>query len=509
MPAPAPSRGARKNPACAVCRAKCRKCDRKRPTCGRCVEHGVRCEYPPRFQFHFHHVRQPSSTTDEGSTAVAEEVAEEEEEQQQHEWAVHDASPHDLIYTPSTHDESNTIDETSVASPQDVRMQHVLSLPGTHELLRYFDERVCEDLAIAPPPLANPFRVHVVPLAYTHVGVLEAVLGLTICHTRKSCLPGADLTRMLEHRLSAIQTLSSLFAKNDVGGLSPTEENEMLVTALLLVLHDMCESGISTHGAHLTGVAPYCNTLVARGPAAPHSTTSFVLTALAWLDMLRGFSGAEKLAHHDAVRQATRDTADFTLDILTGCPVRIFRRIGKLLQTGNAFLAEIASRADLVTAADETERFLRAWEPDDELYPTQHPEWRLVAQAWRHVALIRTMRFPDPFEHPCTDDRFRTSVAEILDACARVPRGTTFHKRLLFPLFIAGTETESPHLQDYVRMQLAEIANASAFTQDAMWTILNATWKEREQNTQHWANVPWMEYTCSTLLQRQHDYLFF
>ena len=71
-------------------------------------------------------------------------MAEEEEERQhqhqhqhQHEVEVHDASPHGLIYTPSTHDESTTIDETSVASPQDVRMQHVLSLPDTHELLRY------------------------------------------------------------------------------------------------------------------------------------------------------------------------------------------------------------------------------------------------------------------------------------------------------------------------------------------------------------------------------------
>lgn len=40
------------DPACLTCREKCRKCDRARPACNRCVSKGLKCGgYPPRFQF--------------------------------------------------------------------------------------------------------------------------------------------------------------------------------------------------------------------------------------------------------------------------------------------------------------------------------------------------------------------------------------------------------------------------------------------------------------------------
>lgn len=39
------------DPACATCREKCRRCDRAKPTCGRCAAKGLECKgYPDKFR---------------------------------------------------------------------------------------------------------------------------------------------------------------------------------------------------------------------------------------------------------------------------------------------------------------------------------------------------------------------------------------------------------------------------------------------------------------------------
>ncbi|KAJ5107335.1 hypothetical protein N7456_004010 [Penicillium angulare] len=40
------------DPACLTCREKCRRCDRGKPTCGRCATKGLGCMYPNKFRFH-------------------------------------------------------------------------------------------------------------------------------------------------------------------------------------------------------------------------------------------------------------------------------------------------------------------------------------------------------------------------------------------------------------------------------------------------------------------------
>ncbi|KAK4889426.1 hypothetical protein LTR27_011770 [Elasticomyces elasticus] len=264
---------------------------------------------------------------------------------------------------------------------------------------------------------------------------------------------------------------------------------------------------MSSHGVHLTGLASFCARFVLQPKSELSATKSFLLAALAWLDVLRGFSGAEKLTYSDEVRQVILNSRNYPLESFVGCPAVIFRRICKVLSAAKAHRAGTLSLPDFEQALSNTDTFLRAWSPEDEVYPTSDPHWQRLAHAYRHACLLRIIRFPDAFIIPCDDARVKLSVVEILDVCARIPSHSPFHKRLLFPLFMAGADTASPHQQDYVSLRMNAICTATGFRHEAMLDIMRAVWAERVEGTQGWTNAPWMEWTCSTHMQRQHDYL--
>ncbi|EXF74955.1 C6 zinc finger protein [Colletotrichum fioriniae PJ7] len=71
--------------------------------------------------------------------------------------------------------------------------------------------------------------------------VLHAVLGLTACHLHLSP-SGAnqvDMATALQHRVAALNGLSSLLIKEEIYGLTEAEEEAALAIIFLLVLHDV------------------------------------------------------------------------------------------------------------------------------------------------------------------------------------------------------------------------------------------------------------------------------
>ena len=95
---------------------------------------------------------------------------------------------------------------------------------------------------------SNPFRKYVLPMAYEHIGLLHAVLGLATCHM--DAFAGdkpLHHAEALEHRLHAIQSLSSLIMDDRNGSLQEAEENFLLATILILVLHDVSENARKVH----------------------------------------------------------------------------------------------------------------------------------------------------------------------------------------------------------------------------------------------------------------------
>ncbi|KAF4331983.1 hypothetical protein FBEOM_14227 [Fusarium beomiforme] len=325
---------------------------------------------------------------------------------------------------------------------------------NNRHIIEYFDQTLSEHFIIHVPGLDNPFR-----------------------------------------ELSAIQSLAALLHKEDTSRLTPTEEDYVLAMVLLLVLHDVCESGVSIHGAHLTGVSFLCKRIACLDTSPGRSKTAmFLISALSWLDMLRGFSGAEKLSYSTEVRECVRDHGSLSLHTLVGCPPVIFFKIGQVLEAGKAYLAGDLPVEQFEHLLDGAEKFFRGWDPDQAVYPTGHQEWRHLAEAYRHACLLRVMRFPNAFAISCDDPRIKASVSAVLDVCATIPRDSVFYKRLLFPLFLASADTCSPHQIHYASWCIDEIKHSTGFEHPAMTELLTKVWEERRTNSRGWSNVPWMEF---------------
>ena len=185
-----------------------------------------------------------------------------------------------------------------------------------------------------------------------------------------------------------------------------------------------------------------------------------------------------------------------TLTSLVGCPVEIFVAISKTLVAGKEYLAGNLDRDMFQTALDTTLVQLQEWDPNTGTYPNQDLEWVHLAEAYRHMAILRVLRFPDPYDMPCTAPSIRTSVAAILDASTRVPRRSQYFKRLLFPLFIAAAETESPHQQQYVVMCVEHISDMTGITYHSITELLEKTWQGRAVSDSA-RNVPWHDFVCT------------
>ncbi|KAF5707218.1 hypothetical protein FGLOB1_7049 [Fusarium globosum] len=430
----------RKDPACGTCRKKCRKCDRKRPICDRCRTKGLHCEgYPPRFQFQETLTIAPNQSS-------------------------------------SQHATSDSID-TSPSQPVILSQSPESSMPS---------ELITTRLSASLSPECPVFETSALTLTSPQT---SATLSLSPDAVSFSISPSAQ--HDLENDFATNQHIIDYY----ISRLTPTEEEHVLAMVLLLILHDVCESGVSTHGAHLTGVSFLCKRIACLDTSPKRSGTSmFLVSALSWLDMLRGFSGAEKLSYSTEVRECVRDHGSLSLHTLVGCPPVIFFKIGQVLEAGKAYLAGDLPVEQFEQLLDGAEKFFRGWDPDQAVYPTNHQEWRHLAEAYKHACLLRVMRFPDAFAISCDDPQIKASVSAVLDVCATIPRDSVFYKRLLFPLFLAGADTCSPHQIHYASWCINEIKHSTGFQHPAMTELLTKVWDERRTNPRGWSNVPWMEF---------------
>lgn len=203
------------------------------------------------------------------------------------------------------------------------------------------------------------------------------------------------------------------------------------------------------------------------------------------------------------MRKCVVENGRVSLHTLVGCPPSIFQRIGTVLEAAKGWLAGTVANGEFHATLREADAYLRGLDLDGAEYPTAHPEWRQLAEAYRHACLLRVMRWPDTFAVPCEDARVRASVAAILDARANVAACSPFSKRMLFPLFLAAADTTVPHQLHYAAMSINEIRRSTGFEHPAMKTVLERVWEERRSNTRGWRNVPWMEFVS----RQQHPSL--
>lgn len=212
------------------------------------------------------------------------------------------------------------------------------------------------------------------------------------------------------------------------------------------------------------------------------------------LDLLRGFSGAEKLAYPEEVHEYVRDHGNRVFHSFVGCPPALFFRISQVLHAGKAYKAGNLPVEAFRPLLDKAGKFFHYWDPEQETYPTGAPEWTLLAEAFRHACILRVLRFPDSFAIPCTDSSVRRAASAILDICAQMPRNSAYYKRLLFPLFLAGAEMSSPHQVQYIGWCIDEIKRSTGFQYPAMLDMLLQVWEKRQSSDSDIPNIPWMEF---------------
>lgn len=198
------------------------------------------------------------------------------------------------------------------------------------------------------------------------------------------------------------------------------------------------------------------------------------------------------------MRKFVLENGRVSLHTLVGCPPSIFQRIGTVIEAAKGWLAGTVANMEFHSVLRDADKYIRELDLDEAEYPTQHPEWRQLAEAYRHACLLRVMRWPDTFAVPCEDPRIKASVAAILDARANIAASSPFSKRMLFPLFLAAADTTVPHQLHYAAMSINEIRRSTGFSHPAMKTVLEHVWEERRSNTRGWCNVPWMEWVSVT-----------
>lgn len=159
---------------------------------------------------------------------------------------VSDLSP--LQFSPMPVTFSGTVDIGPDLESDIIANQHIINhckIPGLLQeiLLKYsvVDLILSEQLTIQVPGLSDPFREYVLPLAYQHQGVLNALLGLSLSHMDNSGIYNNEGFESLSmgYRLSATRSVASLSLKEEMSELTHAEEEYLLAMVLLLVLHDV------------------------------------------------------------------------------------------------------------------------------------------------------------------------------------------------------------------------------------------------------------------------------
>ncbi|CAH0024630.1 unnamed protein product [Clonostachys rhizophaga] len=501
-------------PACGTCRKKCRKCDRKRPICDRCRTRGLHCEgYPPRFQF-CEVLTAPSrkkssnvsSSSDPGTSSTVTTFDESVLESP--------TVPETVIaVTPSVeHSVTEPLDNNSLEPAEDLTQNSSISdylSVSSPTNTQYSTTQVSFASPLVPvPQLENEIIANqpIIDMSY-----------LLLTNIKASFMPYLDFQYAIcifqETKVaSTLLQLPAVIGSQLYTLLGPYSCCYWYYTTYIkpYIYHYVCETGISANGAHLTGVSFLCKRMAYPANCSTRSKAGiFFTSALSWLDMLRGFSGAEKLSYSQDIRRCVRDHGSLSLHTLVGCPASLFYAIGQVLAAGKASLAGELSFEKFKQVLDDAERFFRSWDPEQVIYPTGHAEWKHLAEAYRHACLLRIMRFPDPYLLSCNDPRIKESVAAILDVCSLVPRDSVFFKRLLFPIFLAGANTSSPHQIHYAKWCISGIKTATGFQHPALTKVLASVWNERKANPFSLIDVCWMDFTCSEQLRSQHAYLFF
>ncbi|KAL2846593.1 fungal-specific transcription factor domain-containing protein [Aspergillus pseudodeflectus] len=507
----------RRDPACATCREKCRRCDRARPVCKRCATRGLECKgYPETFQFKPVTVAVTAAeprrvaaryTTRKRKLAALQPYEEEFPTTDVHRGLVSESwdgevglwSSSSIDYSPSPPPPPPPQQGNQMAELDDLLLQ-----TQTQRLLAYYDTVICPHQIVLTGrgKRENPYRSYVLPLAYEQLGLLYAVLGLAACHD--GLRNGKEDLREVadEYRLRCISCLR----KSLENGISPqSHENErdgLFATIQLLLLHDICESGISTHGAHITGAMSICSQLrLSTTLTDKDERAIFFLGNLAWLDVIRSLSDATRLCFSPGLRQTIAALSTPKFEQVNGCPRDLFLMVGDALEYAKSRAMGRIDRRQYKQLLLGVQLRMYAWQLSDWAFPDggdgddgdNRNCWAAVGESFRHAFILYTSRLLAP-ERPAEAAVIQDSVTAILDAVSGIHTGPI--ELVILPLFIAGADCISRHSRHYVILRLDGISAISGFSTELPKMLLRQVWDARSrQAKRECENILWTAFS--------------
>ncbi|KAL6230125.1 hypothetical protein BDW75DRAFT_245118 [Aspergillus navahoensis] len=493
----------RAGPACMTCREKCRKCDRGRPSCQRCISKGLVCRgYPDQFRF--------CGIASRGKWKNARIPAVDKEFGLQGQATVTEQPPGELPTPPEPRRSIRVAIDSMLAKPVDEvdDITRLLSLAQTKTLLHHYDTVICpHQLAEIGDDKNNPYRAYILPLAKKQIGLLYALLGFSAVHLGKLTEnKHMHETTAVEYRMKAIRALGEQIHKSQTTSLSKEEQDAVFATIQILLLHDIAETGISEHGVHITGAMSVCkNIMLSEGFNSRRQRAVFFIGNLAWLDIIRAFAGTRRLCFTREVREMVASAGGHRFELVNGCSREIFLIIGRALEKAKEYKNGWTTDEDFRSTLLHANQELYSWDPKRKTYPSSDPRWVNVGIAFQFACILHVHRLLDPLQ-PANSPEIQEAVMKILDATADVPADCTLIELLILPLFMAGADSVSRHSQYYVLARLREIERRSEIRNPVPADLLKKVWAARSAQDGH-ENIPWQDFTCFPELTRQHDYL--
>ncbi|CAG8044594.1 unnamed protein product [Penicillium salamii] len=477
-------------PACITCREKCRKCDRTKPVCQRCISKGLECKgYPDKFRFAGLATRGKWK-----NRAVPSEARNHAGRRQ----PSLEANPAGSASRENTErlQKSLSLSEATVAA---TRPTSAHERPNSEE--RY-DQTICPHQIALAPGMDNPYQVYVLPLAYEQIGLLYAVLGLTACHLG---IQKEDLylreTLAVEYRVRAISRLGETLQNGLSGELSENERDGIFATIQILLLQDIFESGISTHGAHITGALSICNQLrLSDSLTRAHEQTVFFLGNLAWLDIIRSLTDPRRLCFSSDLREAIVKLSDLKFERVNGIPRTLFLIMGKVMEHAKAHALGNIAKSEFESALESYKTEFYSWRFPVDGYPDDNPRWPAVAEAFRHACILHTSRLMDVTQ-PAEAQVIQNSVIAILNAAAEIPAECRLIELLVMPLFMAGADALSLYARHYILLRFDHVKNHGGLGNLMPIFLLQSVWNGRSRQMKHDnSNIYWVLFVSILIL---------
>ncbi|KAF9634718.1 hypothetical protein BFW01_g5613 [Lasiodiplodia theobromae] len=140
-------------------------------------------------------------------------------------------------------------------------------------------------------------------------------------------------------------------------------------------------------------------------------------------------------------------------------------------------------RSDFSSRAQRLESELQEWTPPD----CQDIHLKAMAETYRNAALIhlyRVLRRHLPDLTPALDRKLAAPVQGIVEAVEKMPVRCLPETTLLFPLFMAGGETNQADQIRIIRQRMVDIINYRHFHNvEVALTVLDELWRLRAGNT--------------------------